>query len=337
MRIIIFFLMCSCFFISGCEPRPKLFELKGVAQGTTWHISFWSNYNVNPDAINADINAHIDDIDKTFSNYRSDSTISLFNSNMSISPMVVGKDMVNLIEQAKSVSEKSHGCYDLTIKSLFDAWGFDKEQLTIPTEITIFETLRFTGMHHLSVDNNSLAKNNNNVHIDLSSIAQGYSVSVLAKALEHHDIKNYMIEIGGEMVIKGYKPDGSYWRIAIERPLPGKRTLQKIVTLQKDQAVMTSGTYRHYFDNRGIQYPHILDARTGYPVMHNTVSVTVIHDDPILADAWSTALLCLGSEDGVKVADDNNIKALFISQQNDDTLIEKVSSAFLHMKDAKVE
>ncbi|GCF90597.1 FAD:protein FMN transferase [Shewanella sp. M-Br] len=316
-----------CLMMVGCQPTPHMFKLEGEAQGTTWHISFWSPNNINSSLLEENINKKLEELDKNLSNYRHDSTISLFNSSMSTELIVVGEEIVSLVEKAKNVSAKSYGCYDLTVKSLFDLWGFDKFQLMVPSEIAISETLKKTGMQHLHLQSNAMSKSSPYINVDLSSIAQGYSVGKLAETLELYDVKNYLVEIGGEMVVKGHKPDGSNWKVAIERPLPDKNILHKLLTIKQDQAIMTSGTYRHYFDNNGVRLSHILDARTGYPVIHNTVSVTVLNKDPTLADAWSTALLCLGHERGVETANKNDISALFIAEENS-KLVEYSSNAF---------
>jgi thiamine biosynthesis lipoprotein len=137
--------------------------------------------------------------------------------------------------------------------------------------------------------------------------------------LEQQGITNYLVEIGGELQTRGQKPDTSPWRVALEKPLSSERTMQKIVTIKQIEplAVMTSGTYRHYFDVDGKRYSHILNAKTGVPVDHNTVSVTVLHDNVTQADAWSTALLCLGRTAGIEVANQAGIAALFIEQQGE--------------------
>jgi thiamine biosynthesis lipoprotein len=134
------------------------------------------------------------------------------------------------------------------------------------------------------------------------------------------------VEIGGELQTKGHKPDNKPWRIALEKPLSGERTMQKIITIERTEplAVMTSGTYRHFFDADGKRYSHILDATTGRPVDHRTVSVTVLHADPTQADAWSTALLCLGRSKGVEAANKAGIAAMFI--ENDDEEFKEYSS-----------
>lgn len=145
-----------------------------------------------------------------------------------------------------------------------------------------------------------------------------------------------MGEIGGELQTRGRKPDGSAWRIGLEKPLPGGRAVQKTIAINQDSptAIMTSGTYRHYFDEQGKRFSHVLDARTGKPISHNTVSVTVIHDNPTQADAWSTALLCLGAKDGLAIAQQNHISALFISEDGDQ-LGEMQTDAWQALKEKK--
>jgi thiamine biosynthesis lipoprotein len=166
------------------------------------------------------------------------------------------------------------------------------------------------------------------LRIDVSSIGQGYTVERIAQILETAGVEHYLVEIGGELKVRGRKPDGKPWRIALEKPLPGERRLHKIVSFDSGEpiALMASGTYRHYFDQNGKRYSHILDARSGKPIEHNTVSVAVLHPDPTLADAWSTALLCLGAEQGLQTADSAALAALFIEQIGDE-LIERPSRA----------
>jgi len=304
-------------------------KLEGSAQGTTYHISFWSPTQIDLIDIKSSIESEFLTIDKALSNYRPDSEIETFNSVETTNPQIVNPEIVSLIQIAKSVYTASHGCYDLTIKPLFDLWGFRGASLTIPTDIEIFSHLKNVGLDKLDIiDNITLRKQQSQLKIDLSSIAQGYSVEKISTILEQKGVQNYMVEIGGELKTQGAKPDSSAWRIAIERPLPNQNVMHKIITMPKQQplAVMTSGTYRHYFDDHGQRYSHILDARTGRPVTHNLVSVTVFNSNPTLADAWSTALLCLGQRDGIKAANSANISALFIEQIDND-LIESKSAA----------
>jgi thiamine biosynthesis lipoprotein len=279
--------------------------------------------------IESSIKNELDIIDKTLSNYRPDSIIETFNSTENTDSQEVGNEIISLVRIAQTVHQATQGCFDLTIKPLFELWGFRGDELTIPNDATIRKTLSQIGMEKLEVvDETHLRKKQSNLKVDLSSIAQGYSVEKISRVLEQKGIKNYLVEIGGELKTRGHKPDSQAWRIAVERPLPGAQVMQKIITMPKESpiAVMTSGTYRHYFDHEGKRYSHILDARTGRPVTHDLVSITVIHEDPTIADAWDTALLCLGQEDGMKVANAEKIPVLFIQQQGNE-LIESRSDA----------
>jgi thiamine biosynthesis lipoprotein len=322
---------------SGCSEQV-IEKLEGAAQGTTYHISYWSESPVNGKEIEARIKSELDLIDKTLSNYRPDSVVEIFNSTENTESQEVGNEIVSLVRIAQIVHKASQGCFDLTIKPLFELWGFRGDELTIPNESAIKKTLSQTGMEMLEiVDETHLRKKQSNLKVDLSSIAQGYSVERISKLLEQNGIKNYLVEIGGELKTLGHKPDAQAWRIAVERPLPGDQIMQKIITMPKESpmAVMTSGTYRHYFDHEGKRYSHILDARTGRPVTHDLVSITVIHEDPTIADAWDTALLCLGQQDGMKVANAEKIPALFIQQQGNE-LIETRSDALSTLKNLTI-
>jgi thiamine biosynthesis lipoprotein len=303
--------------LTSCS-EPTIQKLEGPAQGTTYHISYWSESPVDTKDIKAGIENEFAVIDKLLSNYRPDSTIETFNSVENTESRDVGGEIVSLVEIAQVVHQASHGCYDLTIKPLFDLWGFRGDALTIPNDSTITTTLKQIGMEKLEVvDDTHLRKKQADLKVDLSSIAQGYSVERISKVLAQKGINNYLVEIGGELKTNGYKPGLQPWRIAVERPLPEERTMHKVVTMPKDSpiAVMTSGTYRHYFDDHGQRYSHILDARNGRPINHNLVSVTVLSSDPAVADAWSTALLCLGQKDGMTAANAAKIPALFIELQ----------------------
>ncbi len=314
----------------ACNPStPKTQKLEGFAQGTTYHITYIppAEHRLDVNNIEKSIAAEFERIDITLSNYRNDSEIERFNNNQTDSPLSVDAELVKLVEQARSVYQASNGCYDLTIKPLFDLWGFKKDVFSPPSEENLSMTLSTIGMNYLeTVDATHLRKMIPKLRIDISSIGQGYTVARIAAILEKHQIHNYLVEIGGELKTKGKKSTGEPWKIALEKPLPNERKLHKIVSFDSGEpyALMASGTYRHYFDDKGKRYSHILDARTGKPVEHNTVSVTVLNPDPTIADAWSTALLCLGSQEGLKVANQNNIAALFIDDQNG-SLVERNS------------
>ena len=303
--------------IVACQGGGEETELAGDAQGTTYHIKMALNgLDVNHEELRKAVGDTFADIDIKLSNYRDDSEISTLNRQKSSEWLPISKEIADLLVIAKSVNADSRGCLDLTIKPLFDLWGFSKHEMKVPTQADIDKTLSHVGMDKLEVDPERLRllKKDPEVGIDLSSIAQGYSVGAIAKLLEARGIHHYMVEIGGEMKVKGRKANGSEWRIAIEKPTPIAREVQKIISIHQEngEAVMTSGTYRNFFEENGKLYSHIINPKTGKPVDHNLLSVTVLHDDPTWADAWDTALLCLGEREGYQVAAEQKLRALLI-------------------------
>lgn len=314
--------------LTACSQPDLIQRISGPAQGSSFTVSFWTEQGIDKSALEKQLKKELDRIDLLMSNYRPDSVIEAFNAQQSDELVEVGEELVLMVDIAKQISAHSEGCYDLTVKPYFELWGFRGDKLTKPSTEQI-QTLKQTiGLDKVSSDGNRLVKHSPGLRVDVSSIAQGYTVGQLAKILDKAGIQNYLVEVGGELVSKGKKPEAKAWRVAIEKPLPDSQKLQKIISVQQDEplSIMTSGTYRHFYDLDGVRYSHVLDARTGTPVTHNTVSTTILIPDPTWGDAWSTALLCMGSEQGLKVADELKLPVLFIDQQGAD-FIEKPSQA----------
>lgn len=327
--------------LPGCSKTPVLSHIQGFAQGTTYNLSFElpANSTTAISTIEQAVADELARIDKTLSNYRDDSAIETFNAQQTTEILTVEAELVALVEEARKVYVASNGCYDLTIKPLFDLWGFKKDEFSPPTDEALTQTLTTIGMNKLeTIDATHLRKQIPALRIDISSIGQSYSVERIARLLEQFGVQNYLVEIGGELYAKGKKPNGDPWRIAVEKPLPGERKLQKVASFDSGApvALITSGTYRHFFDSNGKRYSHILDARRGKPVEHNTVSVTIFNENPTIAGAWGTALLCLGSSEGIKVADENKLAVLFIEQQGD-ALIEHQTAAMKTFTDVSLQ
>lgn len=315
------FLLTLLCLVTACGNRIELTKLSGYAQGSTYNITYQAPDGTDTTAVQTAIHNEFARIDLALSNYRDDSALEQFNSQKTTEPLLVDAELLYLVNTARHVHKASNGCYDLTIKPLFDLWGFKNDVFMPPEAAALAQTLEKVGMDKLeSAGNSQLRKTLPSLRIDVSSIAQGYTVERIAQILESFKVENYMAEVGGELKVRGRKPDGKPWRIAIEKPLPGERRLHKIVSFDNGEpmSLIASGTYRHYFDQDGKRYSHILDARSGKPVEHDTVSVTVIHPDPTLADAWSTALICLGTEHGLRVADSEGLAALFIDQKGEE-------------------
>lgn len=330
MRSIGLLLVFSVFGLVACGGQNETIkQLNGYAQGTTYSIRFWSQEQVDTAALQVAINQELARIDRLMSNYRDDSAIEQFNqSTVTESIIPLDNEILELLKIAKQVYLASDGCYDPTAQALFDLWGFDDENFVIPSQQQIAGTLQAVGFDKLQPLDNGIIKTTPELQIDLSSIGQGYAVAQVAELLETRGIVNYLVEIGGEMLVSGQKPNTVHWRVGVERPLPNSQAVNEVITISGKQpiAIMTSGTYRHFFSQDGSRYSHIINPKFGRPVTHQSLSVTVLLDDATKADAWSTALLCLGSKQGIAIADKFNIPAIFYDD-NGKTIDRKVSKS----------
>ena len=327
-----FTVLLVIFALQGCQELPGELEVSGEAQGTTYHIKLvMDSKSTSLEQIQGQVTATLAGIDSKLSNYRNDSEISLINQQENTDWLTVSQEIADLLVIAHMVYERSNGCYDLTVKPLFDLWGFSRHENRVPAQDEINALLPHLGMPLLEVDtiNQRIRKKDPKLKIDLSSIAQGYSVGRVARRLEEMGIKSYMVEIGGEMMVKGRKSNGNNWRVGIETPTPFIRKLHKVIDVKEydGTAIMTAGTYRNFFEENGQAYSHILNPKTGRPVTHHLHSVTVLHDDPTWADAWDTALLCVGEQEAARIAEAEKLK-VFLIYDDDNKLKEYISKAF---------
>lgn len=318
--------------LAACQSGENEALLSGDVQGTTYHIKMvLDGLQVNQAELKQAVDAVYNDIDLKLSNYREDSEISRLNREATTDWLTVSPEIAELVDIARQVHDKTEGCYDLTVKPLFDLWGFSRHQNRVPTDAEIAAVLPHIGMDKLEVDvpGRRLRKKDPALRIDLSSIAQGYTVGRVASLLEAKGIQNYLVEVGGEMQVRGRKANGKPWRVAVEKPLPYTREVERVLDVHQTSgtAIMTAGTYRNFFEEGGKTYSHILDPKSGRPVTHHLLSVTLLHEDPTWADAWDTALLCMGEQKGYAVAEQEGLKALLIYGENGE-LKERFTPAF---------
>ena len=310
--------VCAVTTAIACTPSPSsLHAVSGVAQGTTYSLQ-WTG-----DATEAQIAAAAEQelarIDELLSNYRADSTLERFNAAASTAPLELPSELVALLELAQRIHAASQGCFDPTVRPLVRAWGFDGDTPAVPTAEAIDEARARVGLDKLElVDATRVRKTVPTLELDMASIGQGYSSGRLADLLEQHGSTAYLVEIGGEVVARGSKPDGSVWRVGIENPVPGTGIGPALrIPPAGRTAVITSGSYRHYLEADGRRFGHIIDPRSGSPVEHALVSVTVVGDDAATAAAWGTALLCLGPGAAAATAERESLAALFWRTRDD--------------------
>jgi thiamine biosynthesis lipoprotein len=205
---------------------------------------------------------------------------------------------------AREVSEKSNGAFDITVGPLVKAWGFgfgNKDHTKIPN---VKEILPYIGYHKVRLENHRLIKDNPKILVDANALAQGQSSDIIAKLLEENGCTNYLVEIGGEIVCKGLNAKNDKWRIGIDNPVDDttgvNEGLQSVISIS-NCALTTSGNYRKFYYLNGKKYAHEIDPHTGYPVVHNLLSATVVAPTCILADAYATTFMVIGVEATLKL------------------------------------
>lgn len=310
-------LLAPALLLAGCarESGPEVLRLQGGTMGTTWHVTAHPAPAAGAD-IGERIEAELDAINQSMSTYLADSEISRFNALPPGQSMVVSEPFAEVLEAALEIGALSDGAYDVTVGPLVDLWGFgarDAPEAT-PDEAAIAQALALTGQQRLGWDaqerrlSKPLA-----LRLDFSSIAKGYAVDRLARLLEQRGVSDYLVEIGGEVRVAGSSPRGDAWRIAIERPDLGARAVAEGLALTA-ASVATSGDYRNFLMLDGQRYAHIIDPRSGRPVTHELVSVTVVHPQCMVADGLATALTVLGPEQALALAEREGLAVYLISR-----------------------
>jgi thiamine biosynthesis lipoprotein len=273
----------------------------------------------------------LEKLDGQMSTFKQDSELSQINKKQSTEWLAVSTSLYTVLKQAEIVAEFSKGAFDITVGPLVNLWGFGSKPMSfkVPKEELIKKQLAKTGYRHLLLDDSTqkIRKEFADLYLDLSAIAKGYAVDQVAALLESRGIADFMVEIGGELRLKGKNVSNKRWRIAVEKPAVERRTIQKVLPLT-DIALATSGDYRNFFESDGVRFSHTIDPRSGKPITHKLASITILSDTTMKADALATALMVLGPDDGYLIAEQEEIAALFIIK-TDDGFVEKASSEFI--------
>ena len=292
--------------------------------GTEYHISWVSDQqgkaalDIERQKVKQLVDNLLIDFNKSMSTYDPSSELSLINqrADMDSSWHVIGADLYRVLLMSKQINQQSNGAFDVTVGPLVNLWGFGpaKSQNKIPEQDDIHAMMKQVGSAAISLrqsDSRFELQLTSQRYIDLSAIAKGDAVDELGLLLQKQSIENYLVEVGGEIIAHGIKPENQPWRIAIEAPNDDGRSVQIIIPLSS-MGVATSGDYRNFFEQDGQRFSHTIDGRTGYPVKHNLASVSVLHESVAMADAWATALTVLGAEEGLKLAEKHSLAAYFI-------------------------
>ncbi len=288
----------------------------GATMGTSYNIKIVepTSTNLNQEKLHSDIKNLLQEINQQMSTYIDDSDLSLFNEAPAHEWVHVSENLVNIFRVANDLSAKSSGAFDITVGPLVNLWGFGPEHngSELPSDADIEKRQALIGYKNLEIRQEppALKKSIAGLYCDLSAIAKGWGVDQVAELIEAKDFHNYLVEIGGEIRAKGTNLKGNPWRIGVSSP-DTRTPLQKIVDV-KDVGIATSGDYHNYFEKDGVRYSHSIDPRTGRPIAHNLVSITVIHESCMMADAYATAINVLGMQEGLALAKKQNLPAFFI-------------------------
>jgi len=293
----------------------------GNTMGTTYRVKWLSNQGTEgTQEIRAGIDDQLEDINRRMSTYLPDSELSRFNRSSGSDWFAVSVPTAEVVKEALRIADLTQGAFDPTIGPLVDLWGFGsgEDRIEPPSDQEIAATISRIGFERLELrgDAPALRKQAADLEIDLSAIAKGYAVDRVAGFLAGHEVENFMVEVGGEVRAQGQSLADRPWRVAVERPHIDKPVAHRVLPLS-DLAMATSGTYRNYFDAGGRRYSHTIDPASGWPIDHHTISVSVIHPSCMTADALATALLVLGADRGLRLAEKNGLTVLFIREKND--------------------
>ncbi len=321
---------------SGCwfDSERDVVRLSGETMGTTFNITAIGD-DLDEDALAQAVEKTLAEVNSKMSNWDPNSEVSVFSGSTSTEAMPVSEEFALVIEAANEVHEKSGGTFDVTLGPLIELWGFGprKPEDPVPADAEISAALGKVGQGRLldlDREAGTLTKSEPEVGINLSAIAKGYGIDAVAATLREAEIEDYMVEIGGDLVAMGENDKGESWRIGIEKPEPGAQAIQMVVSLN-DLGMATSGDYKNFFEQDGVRYSHIIDPTTGRPITHRTTSVTVLAENAMMADAWATAMLALGQDAGLKLAEEHKLAVFFISRDvtgGEDAYITVQSTAF---------
>lgn len=273
------------------EKNEVLVQNVGFAQGSTYNVKYMST---NATDYQWEIDSILLEIDSSLSTYHNYSLISKLNQGDKT--IFLDEHFVKVFNAFQAVADSTDGKFDCTLAPIINVWGFGFTEKTKVDSTLIESLLQKVGYQKVALKGDSLLHNPNLLQLDFNALAQGYTVDVIATFLDNMGLQNYMVEVGGELKAKGKNPNGKNWRIGIDKPSPSiddNNRFQTVVELP-NKALATSGNYRNFYVEDGEKYVHTINPQTGYPVKNKLLSVTILTDDCMLADAYATAFMVMG-------------------------------------------
>lgn len=289
--VFLLFLIVGSIYIIRQQNTMPYQHNTGQIFGTTYHITYQSDKD-----LHREILQRLQLVDQTFSTFNDESIISKINRN---EPVKLNQMFIEVFDLAKTVSKDTHGAFDITVAPLVNVWGFGFKSGTPPTKAVIDSLRHLTGYEKVKLIGSTVRKQDPRIMLDCSAIAKGYGSDVVAQYLRSRDVENFMIEIGGEIVVQGNSDKRLPWKIGVTKPTDDStqtnNELQTVLNVT-NTAMATSGNYRRFYYKNGKKYAHTIDPKTGYPVQHNILSATVLANNCAKADAYATSFMVLGLE-----------------------------------------
>ena len=277
---------------TACTKQKQYFEESGSVFHTIYHIKYEGS-----EILTEKIDAEFQKFNLSLNPFNPNSIISKVNRNEAVE---ADDWFIEVFNKAKEVSDHSEGIFDITCAPLVNLWGFGFSKMDSVTPQMIDSIKQFVGYQKVRLDGRTVVKDDSRILLNCSAIAKGYASDIIARLLEREGIENYMVEIGGEVTMKGVNQNGKCWRIGINKPEDDstgiKNDIEEVVQLCKKGGVATSGNYRNYYVKDGKKYAHTIDPRTGYPSEQSILSATIVAEDCITADAYATAFMAMGLE-----------------------------------------
>jgi len=293
--------------------QDKLQRTEGSVFGTIYHITYQADNN-----LQEGIDSTLAEVDNSLSPFNKKSIITAINNGQDTTVNEMFTVVFNL---SKQVSEQTDGAFDITVAPLVNLWGFGFKNMKNVTDEKVDSLRQFVDFKSVDLVDGKVIKQHPETMLDCSAIAKGYGVDAVGLYLESKGVKNYMVEIGGEVRVRGFNPRGEDWKIGINKPIDDSLSvngdIQQVLKVT-DLSMATSGNYRNFYIKGGKKYAHTIDPRTGHPVQHNILSSTVIAKDCATADAYATSFMVLGLEGAKKVISKHpELRVFFILSKDD--------------------
>ncbi|MEX1042973.1 MAG: FAD:protein FMN transferase [Pirellulaceae bacterium] len=331
-------LAMSLLLLTSCQAEGEtasLVALEGRTMGTVYSVKIPVGKETSPQAVKESVDEVLAEVNRQMSTYLDDSEISRFNQAAADQWFEISPEFYQVLKLSQEISKTSSGAFDVTVGPVVNLWRFgpDKSRTEPPSEEEITAGRKLVGYQQLTLqaDPPAVKKSQAEIYVDLSAIAKGYGSDQVARKLDELGFDAYLVEIGGEVVAKGIKPNGDPWRVGVEKPSEGARELQAVVPL-RDIALATSGDYRNFHVYDGKRYSHTIDPTTAKPVTHDLASVSVLAKTCAEADAWATALLVLGPSQGYNLAEQLELAVLFQERSPEGTIRVQATPAWTRLQ-----